>query len=353
MNNSIQYKTILVTGGLGFIGSNFVRHMLREHPECTIVNYDVQTYAGNPENLKDIEELQLVKPELSRRYLFIRGDICDPLQLDEVFSQHRFDAVINFAAESHVDRSIVSSYNFMRANIMGVHNLIEIARKYETKRFVQISTDEIYGDVEQGASAEDSPLRPSNPYAASKAAADLLVQSYMRTHSLSAVIVRGSNNFGCYQYPEKLIPLVITNLLDNKKIPIHGNGQQQHRWIHVEDFCSAIDVVLHKAPDFEIYNAAGNTKKNTEIIQEVCAILGKDFNQFCTFVGDRPGGDARYAPESVKIYNQLGWRPQKSIDTHLKEVVDWYISHEPWWRVIKQKQEFVDHYDRQSTARYY
>lgn len=344
-------KNILVTGGAGFIGSNFIRCIYNKYPGYRIFNYDLLTYAGNPENLLDIKNQE--KKKAKKRYFFIKGDICDEPKLEKLFKKHKFDLVVNFAAESHVDRSIVSSQNFIRVNVMGVHILIDLAKKYRTPRFVHISTDEIYGDVGQGASHEESAFKPSNPYAASKAAADFLVQSYMRTHSLPAIIMRGSNNFGFYQYPEKLIPLAITNLLANKPIPVHGGGEHIRRWLHVEDFSSAIDLAMHKAPDFSIYNVAGNPKKNIEIIKKICQILGKDFKVYARFVSDRPGADFRYAPAASKLEKDLGWKQKKTIDDALAEIVQWYINNPKWWQKIKQKKEFLDHYRKQSLAKYY
>lgn len=346
-----KFKNILVTGGAGFIGSNFIRYIYHKYPEYRIFNYDLLTYAGNLENLLDIKKLE--KFRTKKRYFFIQGDICDEKKLDALFKKHKFDLVVNFAAESHVDRSIISSQNFIRVNVMGVHILIDLAKKYHTKRFVHISTDEIYGDVGYGDSHEESALKPSNPYAASKAAADFLVQSYMRTHRLPAIIMRGSNNFGFYQYPEKLIPLAITNLLANKSISIHGGGEHVRRWLHVEDFSSAIDLAMHKAPDFSIYNVAGNPKKNIEIIKKICQILGKDFKVYAQFVSDRPGADFRYAPAASKLEKDLGWKQKNNIDDALADIVQWYINNPAWWQKIKVKKEFLDHYRKQSLAKYY
>mgnify|MGYP001582757572 CR=1 FL=1 len=247
-------KNILICGGSGFIGSNFIRYLFHKYQNYRIFNLDLLTYAGNPENLLDVENHETAAQSDKRRYQFIRGDICDGVLLGNLFDKYNFSAVINFAAESHVDRSFINVFDFVRTNIEGVRSLIEICRKSRVPRFIQISTDEIYGPVPEGFSGEDAPFRPSNPYAASKAAADLLVQSYIRTHQVPALIIRSSNNFGPYQYPEKLIPLVISNIIEGKKVPVHGSGEHRRSWIHVNDFCSAIDLVLHKAPDYSIYN---------------------------------------------------------------------------------------------------
>jgi len=261
----LSFKNILVCGGSGFIGSNFIRYIYNKYPDCKIFNLDLLTYAGNPANLADIEEKENKRNPANQRCHFFRGDICDGALLANIFEKYNFDAVINFAAESHVDRSFVSVFDFIRTNVEGVRSLIEATRKYKVSRFVQISTDEIYGSVPEGFSTEDAPLKPSNPYAASKAAADLLVQSYIKTHQVPALIVRGSNNYGPFQYPEKLIPLAISNIIEGIKVPIHGSGEHRRTWIHVNDFCSAIDTALHKAPDYSIYNASGEEKTNLEI----------------------------------------------------------------------------------------
>jgi len=350
---NFQFKNIMVTGGAGFIGSNFIRHLYQKYPEYQIFNLDLLTYAGNLDNLKDIELLEQKKSGKSQRYVFLKGDICDEDFVGRILSKNNIDAVINFAAESHVDRSIDFSKNFTRANFSGVHSLVDLIRKHKTKRFIQISTDEVYGDVLTGKSNESSPFRPSNPYSVSKAAADLLVQSYMRVHGLPAVIVRGSNNFGPFQYPEKLIPLAITNLIDGQIVPVHGNGRQTRSWLHVADFCLAIDLVMHYAQDFSIYNVSGVEKKNTEIISAICGILGKQTMGLCRNVDDRPGGDSRYSPTSGKIKKELGWRPANHIDNTLVSVVEWYNINIDWWKKIKRQRIFKDHYKKQCRSKYY
>ncbi len=333
------------------MGSNFVRFLYHKYPHYHLVNLDLLTYAGNPDNLKDIEEREAKSPE--KRYEFIRGDICDKASLDPIFQRYNFDVVVNFAAESHVDRSIVNSAQFIKTNVQGVHVLIELIREHQIPRFVQISTDEIYGDVAQGFSTEESHLRPSNPYSASKAAADLLVQAFMRTHKIPAIIVRGSNNFGPYQYPEKLIPLVISNFIDGQLVPVHGQGLHVRSWIHVLDFCSAVDIAMHEAADFSIYNASGILQRNIELIERIGKIFGKPYRHLIRYINDRPGGDLRYAVDSSKLTKEFGWEPTKSIETHLDGVIEWYHEHAPWWRKIKEKVEYKDHYERQSNAKYY
>lgn len=344
MDRSRETKKILITGGAGFIGSNFVRYLHNKYPNYKIYNLDLLTYAGNPDNLKDISG--------SKRYFFIKGDICDPNLVSELFRKHKFDIVLNFAAESHVDRSIFKDHQFFKTNFIGVHNLIALVRKYSIPRFVQISTDEIYGEVLKGVSSENHPIQPSNPYAASKAAADLLVQSYMRTHKLPLLIVRGSNNYGPYQYPEKLIPLTITNLIKNKPIPVHGDGQQVRRWLHVEDFCRAIDLVMHKAKDHSIYNVSGTETSNVDIINRIAKALGKDPEHYMYFIKDRPGGDRRYAPDAAKIKKELGWEPKYHVHKHIADVVSWYFDNNDWWTKVKKKKDFQIYYKKQYRSEY-
>ena len=345
-------KKILVTGGAGFIGSNFIYYIYDKHPDYKIYNLDLLTYAGNPDNLKKIELTERSKPVSLRRYFFIKGDICDAKLVGGLFKKHKFDIVVNFAAESHVDRSISNDYHFFRTNFTGVHNLIALVRKYAIPRFIQISTDEIYGEVVKGVSKEIYPLRPSNPYAASKAAADLVVQSYMRTHKLPLLIVRGSNNFGPYQYPEKLIPLVVTNLLEGKSIPIHGDGNQARRWIHVEDFCRAIDLVMHKGKDFSIYNISGREVSNLDIVKSIAKTLNKNPKNLIHFINDRPGGDKRYAPDSSKIKKELGWELKYPVQKYLSQVVNWYVDNDSWWKKVKRKKDFKMYYEKQYRSEY-
>jgi len=340
-------KKLLITGGAGFIGSNFVHFIYNNYPNYIIYNLDLLTYAGNPNNMDNLKDIRS-----SKRYFFIKGDICDAKLISNLFKKHKFDIVVNFAAESHVDRSITNDYHFFRTNLTGVHNLIALVRKYAIPRFIQISTDEIYGDIKKGFSRESHPMQPSNPYAASKAAADLVVQSYMRTHKLPLLILRGSNNYGPYQYPEKLIPLVVTNLLENKQIPIHGDGQQIRHWLHVEDFGRAIDLVMHKGKDFSIYNVAGIEASNIYIVKKIAKALNKNPDDFIYFVDGRPGGDQRYAPDATKIKKELGWSPQYHIQKHLADVVGWYLNNEQWWRDIKKKQAFKAYYKKQLRSEY-
>lgn len=337
-------KRILVCGGSGFIGSNFVRYVLGRYPSYSVVNLDALTYAGNNGNLDDLT----AEP----RYRLVKGDICDKLVLDELFGSSAFDCVVNFAAESHVDRSIFNSFAFIQTNVNGVHSLIEAVRTYRVPRFVQISTDEVYGDVPEDAT-EEAPLRPSSPYASSKAAADLLITAYMRTHRLPALIVRGSNVFGPYQYPEKLIPLATINLITGGKIPVHGTGEQIRNWLHVSDFCSAIDLVMHCAPDYETYNVSDTSRRNIDVLEALAAVLGKDLDLHKVHVKDRPGGDARYMPNSQKIRRTLGWSPQHSFDRTIGAVAEWYVENAAWWRKILDMQDTWEHYQRQFRAEYF
>ncbi|MDO8676895.1 MAG: dTDP-glucose 4,6-dehydratase [Candidatus Azambacteria bacterium] len=349
----LDYKNVLICGGSGFIGSNFIRYFYNKYPASKIFNLDLLTYAGNPENLLDIEAQEEKLQPAQKRYQFIRGDICDGALISNVFEKYNFDVVINFAAESHVDRSLINVFDFVRTNIEGVRSLIEAARKRGVSRFIQISTDEIYGSVPEGFSTEEAPFRPSNPYAASKAAADLLVQSYIKTHHVPALIIRGSNNYGPFQYPEKLIPLAISNIIEGKKVPIHGSGEHKRSWIYVNDFCSAIDLVLHKAADYSIYNISGEEKTNLEIIEILSRHLKENPEACKEHTKDRPGADIRYAPDSSKISAELGWKRACSLEDNMGEVIAWYSNNQDWWKKIKSKKEYLDHYERQVKAEYY
>ncbi len=327
---------LLVTGGAGFIGSNFICYILHEHPDWQVTNLDKLTYAGNLENLKDIEN--------NPRYRFVRGDIADRELISDLL-QDKFDAVVNFAAESHVDRSILDASPFIETNIKGTQVLLEGARQYHVQRFIQISTDEVYGSIDNGGFTEESPLSPNSPYAASKAAADLLCHAYWTTYHLPIIITRSSNNFGPYQFPEKLIPLAITNALEDKSIPIYGDGLNIRDWIYVDDHCRALELVIHKGQPGEIYNIAANQEKtNLELIHSLLDIMAKP-RQLITFVADRPGHDRRYALETSKIARELGWQPAYSFEQALAATVSWYLSHESWWRQIKSG-EYAKYYQR-------
>jgi dTDP-glucose 4,6-dehydratase len=318
---------LLVTGGLGFIGSNFIRQMLEGHPEHSIVNLDKVTYAGNPENLRDIAG--------DPRYTFIRGDICDQDLVGSVFREHQIDAVVHFAAESHVDRSIEDASVFVRTNVLGTHVLLEEALGCGVERFVHVSTDEVYGSIRSGSFREIDNLNPSSPYSASKAASDLLARSYYITHDLPVIVTRCTNNFGPYQYPEKLIPLFVTNLLDGKKVPVYGTGKNVRDWIYVLDHCRALDFVLRHGEPGEIYNIGGdNEKSNLEITEGILRVLGKD-GSMIEYVRDRPGHDWRYSLDSSKL-RSMGWKPEFDFETALQATVEWYVENAWWWRPLKQ-----------------
>lgn len=338
-------KSILVCGGAGFMGSNFIRYIHNTYHDYKIVNLDLLTYAGNLDNLKDVES--------SKRYEFIHGDIGDKPLVDAILVKNKFDVVINFAAESHVDRSLVDAFQFIRTNVQGAYILLESVRRHRVPRFIYISTDEVYGDISAGIkSSEDYPFTPTNPYSATKAGADLMTQAYMKTHRVPALIIRSSNNFGPYQYPEKLHGLVISNFLEGIKIPVHGNGKHLRSWLHVEDFCRVLDLIMHKADDFKIYNISGEEKSNIEVIKMIAGILNKDYSQYIEFVNDRPGPDLRYALDHSLIEKELGWERKHSYSDSLKGVIDWYAKNKPWWQKIKKDKDFLEHYEKQRKGVY-
>ncbi|MBU1912766.1 MAG: dTDP-glucose 4,6-dehydratase [Candidatus Omnitrophica bacterium] len=315
---------ILVTGGCGFIGSNFIRYMLKKYSAYKIVNLDKLTYCGNPDNLKDIEG--------DKRYAFIKGDICDKKIVDKIIKD--CDTVINFAAESHVDRSISDASEFIRTNIQGVYVLLEAAKRHNIKRFIQISTDETYGSIRKGSFKETSPLHPNSPYSAAKAGGDHLAMAYYRTFKTPVIVTRSSNNFGPYQYPEKVIPLFITNLLENKKVPLYGDGMNVRDWLYVTDNCTAIDLVLHKGKIGEVYNIGASFEiPNIELAKIILKNLGKT-DKMINYVSDRLGHDRRYSLDSSKV-RKLGWKPSKSFDIAIKETINWYKANTTWWQKLK------------------
>lgn len=332
-------KRILVTGGCGFIGSNFIRHQLEKRNDIHILNFDKLTYAGNPENLKDLEK--------HPRYTFWKGDIADKRSVSEVVGGEKFDAIINFAAETHVDRSILDSSDFVKTNFLGTQVLLEAVRHYDVPLFIQISTDEVYGTLgAHGKFTEESPLAPNSPYAASKAAADLLVRSYHKTYGVPAIIVRSSNNYGPYQFPEKLIPLVITNALEDKHIPVYGDGLYVRDWIHVEDNVAAIDEILWKGRPGSIYNVGANCERtNIEIIKLILGKLGKP-ETLMKFVKDRPAHDRRYAIDFSKLTDELGWQPKIPFERGIEETVRWYQENTEWWKRIRTG-EYLKYYKSQ------
>ena len=320
-----NFLRILVTGGLGFIGSNFIRYMLKKHQEIEIINIDNLSFGSNPENLRDIEQ--------DKRYSFVKGDINDNELLFRIMKNA--DAVINFAAQTHVDRSITDPFPFLSSNTVGVVSLLETIRKVNDEaRFLHISTDEVYGDITTGSFREGDRLKPSSPYAASKAAADMFVLAYHRTYGLNTIIARCTNNFGPYQFPEKLIPKTIIRAQMNMSIPVYGTGENVRDWIYVLDFCEAIDLLLQKGRSGEVYNvSAGNEYPNIEVVKKILRIMNKS-ESLITFVEDRPGHDIRYSLNSSKIRDELGWKPRYGFDEALKETVKWYLENEWWWRPL-------------------
>lgn len=328
---------LLVTGGAGFIGSNFVRYILKKYPAYKIINLDKLTYAGNPENLRDAEE------KCEDRYLFVKGDICNAKLVDVIMP--KVDACINFAAESHVDRSILDPQAFIKTDILGTQTLLESAKKYRIKRYLQVSTDEVYGEIKKGSSFERDSLCPRNPYSASKAGADLMCKAYFETYKLPILITRACNNFGAFQYPEKLIPLFVTNLLEDKTVPVYGDGKQVREWIYVLDHCSGIDKVLHGGKIGEIYNiGTGIEKKNIELTKMILEILGKS-EAYIEFVKDRPGHDRRYSLDCSKI-RTLGWKPKYDFKKALERTVKWYMDNRQWWERLKSG-EYLEYYKKQ------
>lgn len=331
---------ILVTGGCGFIGSNFIRYFLNSYNSYNLINVDKLTYAGNLENLSDIS--------YSPRYQFIKGDIADSQLMDELVKKG-LDAIINFAAESHVDRSIEDPNAFIKTNIYGTFVILEAIRKVFPKqkiRFIHISTDEVYGSLsEEGSFREDMPLAPNSPYSASKASADMLVRAYHHTYGLPVIITRCSNNYGPYQFPEKLIPLLISNAIEDKELPIYGDGMHVRDWIYVEDHCRALDVVLHHGKEGEVYNIGGRSElPNLFVAKTILDKLGKP-HSLIRFVKDRPGHDRRYAMDFSKIERELGWKPLVSFDEGISRTIHWYKTNEDWWRRVKTG-EYLEYYER-------
>jgi dTDP-glucose 4,6-dehydratase len=316
-------KRILVTGGAGFIGSNFIRHMLNKYGDYKITNLDKLTYCGNLDNLKDVEK--------NKNYYFVKGDISDEKLVDSLAKDA--EIIVNFAAETHVDRSIEDPASFVRTNVFGTYTLLEAAKKFGVERFIQISTDEVYGSILKGSFKEADPLAPNSPYSASKAAGDLLARSYYSTFKLPVVITRSSNNFGPYQYPEKVIPLFVSNILNGKKVPMYGDGMNMRDWLFVIDNCEAIDVVMHKGKDGEVYNIGGGEEiTNMELTSGILEIMGKD-KSMIEFVTDRPGHDRRYSLDISKI-KVLGWQPRHEFKKALKLTVDWYKNNQAWWEKL-------------------
>ena len=323
---------LLVTGGAGFIGSHFILYWMKNHPEDSIVNLDKLTYAGNPDNLRSVEN--------EKNYYFIHGDIANPDDVDKAMQE--VDVVVNFAAETHVDRSILYPLEFIRTNVLGTYTLLEAAKKYEVKRFHHVSTDEVFGSLslETGAKfSEETKYDPHSPYSASKAGSDHLVRAYFHTYGLPISITNCGNNFGPMMYPEKLMPLAITNLLEDKKIPVHGDGKNIRDWIYVEDHVRAIELVLDKGKDGETYLVGGMTEgiSNLAVVKEIISLMGKD-ESYIEFVKDRPGNDRKYDIDWSKINKELGWKPLHSFDEWLKKTVDWYTTNREWWEKLKDEE---------------
>jgi len=369
---------VLVTGGAGFIGSNFVRYILKKYPDYKIVVLDKLTYAGNLDNLKEflhgdnlflrkdyetsyshrsVDSFQIILNKIESIHrmssdsdlLFIQGDICDSQLVERIMPG--VDVVVNFAAQSHVDRSILEAGSFVTTDVYGTYVLLEAARKHKINRFIQISSDEVFGSIEKGSFKETDPLNPSSPYAASKAAADLLVKSYYVTYNLAVIITRSSNNFGPHQHPEKLIPLFITNAIDDMHLPLYGDGMNVRDWLYVIDNCSAIDRVLHEGRLGEIYNiGADNERANLEITRMILELLDKP-EDLIKLVQDRPGHDRRYTVNSSKI-KKLGWKTSYGFEEAMKRTVDWYIDNENWWRKIKERdKDYREYYRKQYIER--
>lgn len=328
---------LLVTGGAGFIGSNFVRFMCEKYPDYVIVNLDKLTYAGNLENLTDLLE--------QPNHQFVKGDICNEVLVRQLLREYSINAIINFAAESHVDRSITDPGVFVATNISGTQVLLDAARAAGIDKYIQISTDEVYGSLgETGYFTEQTPLAPNSPYSASKAGADLLVRAYHETYGMNVNITRCSNNYGPFHFPEKLIPLMITHALDDKPLPVYGDGLNIRDWLHVRDHAAAIDLVLHKGVSGEVYNVGGhNERTNLQIVELILERLGKS-KDLIQYVEDRLGHDRRYAIDPTKLESELGWKPHYTFETGITETIDWYLNNEVWWRNI-QSGVYMDLYD--------
>ncbi|WP_461201879.1 dTDP-glucose 4,6-dehydratase [Anoxybacillus sp. TBDG-1] len=334
---------ILVTGGAGFIGSNFIRYMLNKYDNYKIVNYDLLTYAGNLESLQDVQT--------NARYTFVKGHICNDQLVDYVVKTYDIDVIVNFAAESHVDRSISDPAAFVKTNVLGTQVLLDVAKVNGIQKYVQISTDEVYGSLgETGYFTEETPLAPNSPYSASKASADLLVRAYYETYGLNVNITRCSNNYGPYHFPEKLIPLMITNALEGKELPIYGDGQNIRDWLHVNDHCAAIDLVIHRGRQGQVYNIGGNNERtNNEIVNLIVEKIGVP-KSLIKYVPDRPGHDRRYAIDATKIMTELGWKPQYTFDKGIEETIQWYMDHSHWWKRMKSG-EYMEYYKKQYGER--
>ena len=328
---------LLVTGGCGFLGSNFIRHILKKYPNYRVINLDKLTYAGNPDNLKDIEG--------NSNYQFIKGDIADERTVPKICRNNRIDCIVNYAAETHVDRSILDPDAFIKTDVLGTYNILKAVKDLGIPKFVQISTDEVYGSIKKGKFIETSPFKPNSPYSASKASGDLLCRSYVKTYNLPVIVTNAVNCYGPYQYPEKLMPLFITNLLENKKVPLYGDGQNVREWLYALDHAWAIDFVMHKGNLGEVYNiGSGVEKKNLEITKTILKELSFD-NRMVEKVEDRPGHDLRYALDWSKL-KKLGWEPEYKFDEAIRETIRWYKKNDWWWKPLKSG-EYLEYYKKQ------
>ena len=336
-------RSLLVTGAAGFIGSNFVRRLVDVEPSLQIVALDKLTYAGNLANIQDLID--------ARRLQFVRADICDVAAMTRVWDEYKFDGVVHFAAESHVDRSILGSGPFIQTNVVGTQVLLDLAKERRVERYLQVSTDEVYGSLPEDRPeikfTEETPLASNSPYSASKAAGDCLVRSYFHTFGLPVVTTRCSNNYGPYHFPEKLIPLFVTNLIEGKKVPLYGDGLNVRDWLHVEDHCDAIWAVFQRGRVGEVYNIGGNNEiTNRRITETILRLMNKDWDESVTYVKDRPGHDRRYAIDASKMKRELGWSPKWTFDEGIAATIEWYRQHESWWRAIKSG-EYLKYYERQ------
>lgn len=329
-------RNVLVTGGAGFIGSNFVRYVLATHTDVLVVNFDKLTYAGNLENLEDLSD--------NPRYHFVKADICNRAEVESAFRRFKIDTVVHFAAESHVDRSILGSAVFIQSNVVGTQVLLDVAKECGVEKFVHVSTDEVYGSLgATGKFTETTPLHPNSPYSASKAGSDLLALAYHHTHGVPVLVTRCSNNYGPYQFPEKLIPLMIINALNEKPLPVYGDGLNVRDWLHVNDHCHAIDLVVRGGQVGEVYNIGGNNEwKNIDVVKLILKLLGKP-ESLISFVKDRLGHDRRYAIDATKITNELGWTPAHTFETGVRETIEWYLAHRGWWQRVMTG-EYLQYY---------
>jgi dTDP-glucose 4,6-dehydratase len=335
-------KNLLITGGAGFIGSNFVRYILESHPDYRVTVFDKLTYAGNLDNLKDVAT--------DARYTFVQGDICDVEAVDEVMSEHEIDTIVNFAADTHVDRSLMDPGIFIQTDVYGTYVLLEAAKKFEVERYHQVSTDEVYGEVLGGRSTEEDRLHTRSPYSASKAGGDLMCLAYFTSFGVPVTISRGSNNIGPYQYPEKVVPLFITNAIDDIPLPLYGDGLQMRDYQYVRDHCEGIGVILHRGQPGEIYNlGTGAETRNIDMARLILRLLGKP-DSLIQPITDRPGHDRRYALDCLRI-QALGWQSRYSFEQAIEETVRWYVENEWWWRKIKSGAHYEEYYERQYAGR--